>query len=90
MPLSDSESALEFPCDFPVKALGRADVDFDALVVGLVRRHASDLAEGAVRCRPSRNGTYLAVTVIVRATSRAQLDAIYHELSACERILLAF
>jgi putative lipoic acid-binding regulatory protein len=84
------ESPLEFPCDFPIKALGRAASDFDARIVSLIRRHVPDLAEGAVTVRRSRHSNYLAVTVVVRATSRAQLDAIYEDLSASDQVLVAF
>jgi putative lipoic acid-binding regulatory protein len=84
------ESPLEFPCDFPIKALGRAASDFDARIVSLIRRHVPDLAEGAVTVRRSRHANYLAVTVVVRATSRAQLDAIYEDLSASDQVLVAF
>ena len=68
--------------------IGRAASNFDALVFGLVRSHAPDLGEGAVTTRPSGQGNYQAVTVTVRATSKAQLDAIYRELTACERVLM--
>ena len=34
------ETLLEFPCAFPIKAMGRAEADFEALVVQIVRRHA--------------------------------------------------
>ncbi len=87
--MSREEGLLTFPCDFPVKVVGWHAEDFDALVVSLVRRHAPDLGEGAVRVRASRGGRYLAVTVTVRATSREQLDAIYRELTACPRVLMA-
>ena len=80
---------LEFPCDFPVKAFGQGGENFDLTVVEIVRRHAPDLGEGAVSIRASRGGRYQAVTVTVRATGQAQLDAIYRELSACESVLMA-
>jgi uncharacterized protein len=86
---SSEDSLLAFPCDFPIKAFGLAANDFDALIVELIRRHAPDLSEGAVSSRLSRQGKYVAVTVTVPATSREQLDAIYRELSACERVLMA-
>lgn len=85
----EQESPLQFPCDFPIKALGAASGGFDALVVRIVRRHAPDLHEGAVRSRLSRGGKYLSVTVTVRVTSRTQLDAIYQDLHACEQVLMA-
>jgi len=88
--MTDSEtSLLEFPCTVAIKAMGKAADDFDALIVEIVRRHVPDITEDAVSTRPSRQGNYLAVTVQVTATSREQLDAIYYELSAHERVTIA-
>jgi len=86
---ASNESPLRFPCTFPIKAVGLATETFDALVVGIVRRHAPDIMEGAVTVRPSAEGKYLAVTVTIQASSRAQLDAIYRDLVACEQVLFA-
>jgi putative lipoic acid-binding regulatory protein len=83
------ETLLKFPCEFPIKAMGRAEADFDSLVVSIVRRHAPDLGEGAVRVRSSRGGQYLAVTVTITATSKRQLDDIYQELSDHQQVLMA-
>ncbi len=87
--MESQESAFKFPCRFPIKAMGEATEDFDGLVVSLIRRHSPDLAEGAVNTRLSRNGRYMSVTVTVRAHSREQLDAIYMDLTANERVLMA-
>ena len=85
----EDATLFDFPCSFPVKAMGLAETDFDALVTDIIRRHVPDLPEGAVRVRPSRRGKYVAVTVVIEATSREQLDAIYKDLSAHERVLMA-
>lgn len=85
----DGDTLFKFPCDFPIKAVGRAEQDFDALVATIVRRHAPDLSEGAVKVRPSRGGRYLAVTVTITAVSKQQLDAIYMDLSAHEAVMMA-
>lgn len=69
--------------------MGYAEEDFDSLVVEIVQRHVDDLKEGAVTTRESRQGKYVSITVIVKATSREQLDAIYHDLTAEERVLMA-
>jgi putative lipoic acid-binding regulatory protein len=82
-------SALTFPCEFPIKAMGRAGCELDTIVVGIVRRHAPDLTEGAIHSRASKNGNYLSVTVVIRATSREQLDAIYQDLVDCEQVIMA-
>ncbi len=92
-PQAAPESALEFPCRFPIKVMGEAGEDqgesFEALVVTVVRRHAPDLGEGAVARRASREGRYLSLTVTVNATSREQLDAIYRALTALDEVLMA-
>ena len=85
---TESTGAFDFPCDFPIKAMGLADDDFDALVVGIVIRHVGDINEGAVAVRGSRNGKYVSVTVTFEARDQAQLDALYRELSSHERILM--
>ena len=83
-------SLMEFPCSFPIKAMGKAADDFDSLIVEIVRKHHPDVTEGAVKTRPSREGKYISVTVTIEAQSREQLDNIYLELTAHERILMAF
>ena len=82
------ESPLEFPCTFRIKAMGPATGEFEALVLGIVRRHVPDLGEGAVHSRPSSRGKYLSVTVDIRATSRDQLDRLYADLNAQDQVLM--
>jgi uncharacterized protein len=87
--MAEQDTLLEFPCRFPIKAMGADDGAFETLVVELVRKHAPDLAEASVASRASQGGKYLSVTVTVTATSREQLDNIYRELTACEQVLMA-
>ena len=82
------ESLLEFPCDFSIKAMGRAEPGFDILVVELVRRHVPDIREGAISSRASKGGKWVSITVTITAESKAQLDAIYLDLSAHEKIVM--
>lgn len=85
----EAESPLKFPCKFPIKAMGKSGRNLDHTVVGIVRRHAPDLSEGAVHTRDSKQGNYIAVTVVINATSRAQLDAIYQDLVDCKDVIMA-
>ncbi|RMG31318.1 MAG: DUF493 domain-containing protein [Gammaproteobacteria bacterium] len=82
------QGPLQFPCDFPIKVMGRASSSFELKVVEIVRRHVPDLGEGAVRSRLSREGKFVSITVTIRARSREQLDALYRELTADEDILM--
>ena len=86
---NEEESPIRFPCEFPVKAMGKSDCDLDIIVVGIVRKHAPDLSDAAIKTRASANGNYISVTVTVHATSRRQLDAIYQDLVDCEAVIMA-
>ena len=85
----EQESPLKFPCEFPIKAMGKSDCELDLIVVEIVRRHAPNLTEAAVYTRDSSAGNYVSVTVRVNATSRQQLDAIYQDLVDCEAVIMA-
>jgi uncharacterized protein len=87
--VSDEETLLAFPCDFPIKVMGRAEPGFDSMVVELIRKHCPDLREGAVTSRPSKGGKWVSVTVVLQAQSKAQLDAIYLDLTAHEKVVMA-
>ena len=77
---------MEFPMDFPLKAIGSGIEDFEAFVVEIVRRHLPEDAATTSTTRLSEGGKYLAVTVSFVAHSRAQLDDIYRELSSHKRV----
>ena len=79
--MSEEETLLEFPCDFPIKIMGSRTDDFAQTMVAIVLRHAPDFAAESVEMRASSSGNYLSVTCTIRATSKPQLDALYQELS---------
>ncbi len=87
----EQESIIKFPCSFPIKAMGNIAMqdDFKQIVVAIVQAHVPSLNENQVTSRHSKNGKYLAVTVTIEATSQAQLDAVYQDLSDCERVIMA-
>lgn len=87
--MNSEDTLLEFPCSFPVKAMGKADPDFELLVVEIVRRQLPEQAPHTVKTRPSKGGKWLAVTVTIEAASKAQLDAIYQDLTDHERVVMA-
>ncbi len=85
----EEDSIMKFPCEFPIKVMGAAEENFDMLVVNIVRKHAPDLTEGAVKSRKSKEGRFISITVTVQAESRQQLDNIYMDLTAHEKVLMA-
>ncbi len=85
--MTDRESLIEFPCRFPIKAMGRDQSEFEAHVLQIISAHVDDITAEDVSIQSSKNGTYLSVTVTVDATSQEQLDRIYRTLSASEKVL---
>ena len=80
---SDTEQSLiEFPTDFPIKIMGKRTNGFAQSVIDIVLRHAPDFDAATTEMRLSKGGNYLSLTCTVRATSKAQLDALYMELSS--------
>ena len=77
--MSYSETLLSFPCEFPIKAMGKAENDFDTLVIGIVRRHFPEVTEAAVKTRLSNGGKFISVTVTIKAQNQLQLDNIYND-----------
>lgn len=78
----ERKTLLEFPCDFPIKIMGARVDDFAQTVLEVVLRHAPDFDAATMQMRPSSKGNYLSITCTVNATSQAQLDALYIELSS--------
>ena len=76
-----ADTLLEFPCAFPLKIVGRADDALAPVVLEIVRRHAPDFDGATMVMRTSSAGNYLSLTCTINATSKAQLDALYRELS---------
>ena len=80
MPEQDTSSLLAFPCDFPIKVMGKRQAAFAQTMVDIVKRHAPDFDPASLEMRASREATYLSLTLTIRATSREQLDDLYREL----------
>jgi putative lipoic acid-binding regulatory protein len=87
--MSENDEIMQYPCEIAVKAMGSSTIDFEAIVVEVVRRHAPDIGEAAISTRPSRNGNYLAVTIRITAHSREQMDRIYQDLCDHEHVTMA-
>ena len=88
-PMSDQDSPLTFPCDFPIKVMGPASDTFEAEVRAIIDRHVTAAGQLDITTRLSKGGKYSSITIRLRADSRQQLDAIYRDLTACEQVLMA-
>ncbi len=78
--LPQEPSLIDYPCDFPIKIMGRTQPGFAQAIIAVVRGHAPDFDPASIEMRASSKSKYLSVTCTIRATSREQLDALYREL----------
>jgi putative lipoic acid-binding regulatory protein len=87
--MSTGSASQEFPSEFPIKVMGRQGSDLRNLTQAIIERHAGPIGESQVKTRTSADGNFLALTYMVLATNRGQLDDIYRELTACKLVLMA-
>lgn len=83
------ETLLEFPCEFPIKIMGKDTEVFRSVTLEIVQTHMGRTASIQVTERLSAGGKYLALTYTVTASSREQLDGLYQALTACEHVVMA-
>ena len=74
------ESLIEYPCDFPIKVMGKSHPEFAQTLTEVVQQYDPGFDPATVELRASKGGNYISATVTVRAVSREQLDTIYRSL----------
>jgi putative lipoic acid-binding regulatory protein len=77
----EKESLIEFPCDFPIKVMGKSHPDFIATITAVIQQFDSGFDPSNIETRPSSGGNYTGLTVTVRALNREHLDDIYRALT---------
>ncbi len=83
------QTLLEFPCEFPVKAMGRADQPVREVFERILAEHVPPAHVLTWEERASGKGKFIAVTACIQASDQAQLDRIYHALTDAPEILVA-
>lgn len=77
---------IEFPCDYPIKVLGEVSPGFEDMVARIVGKHDPEFDPATVTLQDSRNGNYVSIRIIIRATGEAQLQALFAELKDTGRV----
>lgn len=85
----ERQALLQFPCQFPIKIMGRDNAAFHDTAREIVSRYADDVSDDVIRQSASRKGNFISLTITIEAVSQQQLDDIYQDLSAHEEILVA-
>ncbi|SDV48356.1 YbeD family protein [Chitinasiproducens palmae] len=79
---NDKDEIFAFPCDFPIKVMGRSTPEFTREIGALVAERDPAFKPETIEVRASSSGNYTGLTVVVHAQSRAHLDDIYRALTA--------
>lgn len=88
----DGFDLIEYPCDYGFKAMCRVDSSDERsatqIVCELVLKHVDQNALIGTYNNISRTGKFESVTITVRLTEKAQLEAIYGSLSEAPQVVM--
>jgi len=86
--MSNQHLELKYPTPFPLKVIGLDEPDFEDFVIAIVRMHVPELLEENILSKLSNGNKYRSVSFQFIADSRAQMDALYAELSSHKRVIM--
>lgn len=86
IPGSEKQSLIEFPCDFPIKVMGKNVPEFSQVICDLLLSLSPGFDAAGVDMRPSSKGNYLSLTCKVPVNNQDELDNIYRALSGHELV----
>lgn len=78
-----------FPGNYVLKVIGLATEEFTTVVLAILTKHIPELAPEAISYNKSQGAKYLAMSVTFYANNKAQVDALYQELTATPAVLMA-
>ncbi len=82
------DTLFDFPCAFPLKAMGLANKNLKQILSAIVRKHDPEFSEQNITEKHSNGGKYISLTATLKAVSREQLDAIYQELTDSKHFVM--
>ena len=87
--MTSSPTLIDYPCEFPIKIMGKNEEEFTESILMIVNRHISNFDDKSVEARESKENKYLSLTCTVHVISQSQLDALYQELCDHPMVLMA-
>lgn len=71
---------IEFPCEYPIKVLGRSCDQLHTAVVEIFGRHAPGFDSETISVKSSSGGKFTSITITIVATGPDQLSALHQDL----------
>jgi putative lipoic acid-binding regulatory protein len=85
-----NKTSIEFPCDYPIKIVGKASENFDARIITIINKYQEKPFEGHLMQRDSKEKNYQSFTVTVHITSEEQLHDLVLDLKKDKDVMLVF
>jgi uncharacterized protein len=79
--MTDKEPLIEFPCNFPIKIIGKKTAYFATEISEITRKHFPNTPDEVIVSKESQKGNYLSITITVYVHNKETLDALYLELT---------
>ena len=70
--MTEEPPKIIFPCEYPIKVLGRACEAFQPTVMAIFHSHAEGCDVSGVVVKDSRKGTFQSMTITIEAKSEEQ------------------
>jgi uncharacterized protein len=77
-----------FPCEYPIKVMGRASPGFRARVDEVFARHFGSVAFEKVTERASAQANFTALTYLMVVDSTQQLQSLHADLRQCTDVVM--
>ena len=79
---------IEFPCDYPIKVMGRSCDTFESIVLDVFERHAPGFDQQTIAVKISSKGTFTSLTITITATGPDQLESLHQDLLATGQVTM--
>jgi putative lipoic acid-binding regulatory protein len=80
--MTEETSLIVFPCDFPIKMIGKYTDTLIAEITALILEVFPETPLDQITHQFSQNNHYISITAIVYALDQPTLDRLYHQLTA--------
>ena len=79
---------IEFPCEYPIKVMGRSSETFEKAVLDVFECHAPGFDTQTIVAKISNKGTFTSLTITITATGPEQLEALHQDLLATGQVTM--
>lgn len=87
--VADTGSNIDFPCDFHIKVMGKANDTFKNTVFDLLKTEFPDIKDAPLDEKLSKNKNYLSLNITVHLNDKDQLNRVYQLLKDCPEVLMS-